>query len=68
MEFTCAFEEVVRKSGFESLKAEQQQALSQFMSGKDKFVSLPNGVCMASLIYAICQVSITRSEVCTAVL
>ena len=52
MELARALEEAVREAGFESLKAEQQQALQAFVSGKDIFVALPTGY-GKSIIYAI---------------
>ena len=42
----------VREAGLEKLKAEQVRVISEFVSGKDVFVSLPTGY-GKSLCYAL---------------
>ena len=37
------FQEAAKGLGYDRLKPEQERVLSEFMSGKDVFVALPNG-------------------------
>ena len=43
VELTLALEEAVKDAGFVSLKTKQEEALKEFVSGKDTFVALPTG-------------------------
>ena len=50
---SACFEEAARTLGYATLKPEQEKVLSEFLGGKDVFVSLPTGygksLCYAAL-------------------
>lgn len=43
MDFQQALDEVLKETGYMQLKPKQQEAIEDFVSGKDVFFSLPTG-------------------------